>query len=568
TGVDESVIEELALIKTLRGIVDWVDDHRDDPAVAGDGSPGAAGRGVGEHASPAASAVPAAGPKASAVAPAPVAASTPQRYVPCLVELPAAATGASEAAAGVAGLVVAVVDDSTGVADRVATRLGAAGATVVRVRADEPVPAGVHTVVDLTALAPAAGATTTAVIDQFTRLRTATQAGAARIVVVTGSGGHLGLGGTPPGADLVAVGAAAQGMVRTFARELPSVATRLVDVDVSAGADDVAERILVELVARDTPIDVGVTATGRRTVTIAARPLDVDAGLESGIGEDRDLGPGSVVVVTGGARGIGALLAIGLARSTGCGIELIGRSALPLADEPPDLAGASDAVAVRQAIIRRGELSRPAEIESATARVLADREIRGTLAALAQHAAFVAYRSLDVSDTEALATALDEIRSTRGRLDGVVHAAGVRDDKLIRDKSPASFARVFDTKVDPAITIVESVGDRGFVLLFASVSGVFGNVGQVDYAAANSALDGIARRARQAMPGSRVVAVDWGPWAGTGMVSPELAREYERRGVGLIDPVAGVDAALAELRAGAPEPQVVVMCARPDVMGA
>ena len=39
TGVDESVIEELALIKTLRGIVDWVDDHRDDEAFAAAATP-------------------------------------------------------------------------------------------------------------------------------------------------------------------------------------------------------------------------------------------------------------------------------------------------------------------------------------------------------------------------------------------------------------------------------------------------------------------------------------------------------------------------------------------------
>ncbi len=63
------------------------------------------------------------------------------------------------------------------------------------------------------------------------------------------------------------------------------------------------------------------------------------------------------------------------------------------------------------------------------------------------------------------------------------------------------------------------------------------------------------------------MAVDWGPWAGTGMVSPELAREYERRGIGLIDPDEGVAAALAELRAGVPEPQVVAMCAAPESLG-
>jgi hypothetical protein len=60
--------------------------------------------------------------------------------------------------------------------------------------------------------------------------------------------------------------------------------------------------------------------------------------------------------------------------------------------------------------------------------------------------------------------------------------------------------------------------------------------------------------------------VDWGPWAafenGTGMVSPDLEREYAKRGVGLIDPEDGVACLLAEL-AGGTEPQVLYMCADP-----
>ncbi|HKY68621.1 MAG TPA: SDR family NAD(P)-dependent oxidoreductase, partial [Acidimicrobiales bacterium] len=357
-----------------------------------------------------------------------------------------------------------------------------------------------------------------------------------------------------------------QGLVRTFAREVSGVESRLVDVDPAAGPDAVGAALVAELRTAEAPTEVGVSGGGRRTLTTEPRPLDADAGIESGTTEDRDLGAGSVVVITGGARGIGGRLAVGLARTTGCGVELIGRSPLP-GPEPADLTGAADEVAVRQAIIRRGEHTRPADIEAATARALADREIRATLAALADHAAFVHYRSLDVRDGAALTAALDEIRHQRGRLDGVVHAAGVREDKLIRDKTPESFARVFATKATSAQVIAEAVGDRGFAVFFASVSGWFGNAGQVDYAAANAALDAIARRARRTAPGSRLVAIDWGPWAGTGMVSPELAREYQRRGIGLIDPDLGVAAALAELRAGVPDPQVVVMCASVESLG-
>nr|WP_242424148.1 KR domain-containing protein [Frankia sp. EI5c] len=100
------------------------------------------------------------------------------------------------------------------------------------------------------------------------------------------------------------------------------------------------------------------------------------------------------------------------------------------------------------------------------------------------------------------------------------------------------------------------------------MAGVFGNRGQVDYAAANDALDVLAHAASTRFAG-RVVSVDWGPWgvdptapAGRGMVSEELASQYARRGIGLIDPEEGVAALLRELgepAAGAPA-QVVYMC--------
>jgi hypothetical protein len=57
-----------------------------------------------------------------------------------------------------------------------------------------------------------------------------------------------------------------------------------------------------------------------------------------------------------------------------------------------------------------------------------------------------------------------------------------------------------------------------------------------------------------------VISVDWGPWAGGGMVSPELEREYARRGVTLIDPAEGVACLLAELAAPAGPAQVIYMC--------
>ncbi len=92
---------------------------------------------------------------------------------------------------------------------------------------------------------------------------------------------------------------------------------------------------------------------------------------------------------------------------------------------------------------------------------------------------------------------------------------------------------------------------------FGSIAGVCGNRGQVDYAAANDALDTLA--AAHADVAGRVVALDWGPWApGAGMVSPELARVFEEGGMGVIEGDDGVAVALDEIGAAEGTHQVVV----------
>src|SRR6185437_4209852 len=99
-----------------------------------------------------------------------------------------------------------------------------------------------------------------------------------------------------------------------------------------------------------------------------------------------------------------------------------------------------------------------------------------------------------------------------------------------------------------------------FVALFSSAAGYYGNAGQSDYAIANEILNKAAHHLRARLPRCRVVAFDWGPWRGdTGMVTPELQRLFEARGVALVPPEAGarvvVDALAPE---AAPPAQLLV----------
>ena len=182
------------------------------------------------------------------------------------------------------------------------------------------------------------------------------------------------------------------------------------------------------------------------------------------------------------------------------------------------------------------------------------------MTALRQRGAEVHYQQIDVRDPQAFEAFIDGIYSSFGRLDGVIHGAGVIEDKLIQDKAPDSFDRVFDTKVDSAFILSRKLRPQElkFLVFFSSVSGRFGNRGQGDYAAANEVLNKLAVCLDNSWPG-RIVAINWGPWDTEGMVSAEVRKQFAERGVELIAPTVGLRYLEEELRFGRKgEAEVVV----------
>ncbi|MFG2348926.1 SDR family NAD(P)-dependent oxidoreductase [Streptomyces phaeochromogenes] len=354
------------------------------------------------------------------------------------------------------------------------------------------------------------------------------------------------------------------GLFRTVAREYPETVARIVDLDDTTPAA-VADALLAELLAPDLAPVVLRTAAGRHGLDLVETPLGAlgttgagpagDGAAEAAaIGLDRD----SVVLLVGGARGITATFAAALAAASRCRIELLGRTPAPTGPEDPAIAAAADRAALRTALAARagGGLT-PADINREAELVLAQREITATLAELAALGSTARYHCVDFREPDAALQAVKEIHAEHGRLDGVVYAAGVIEDRLIADKTAESFQRVYETKTSGAETLLTALEEfpngPAFAVLFGSISAVLGNRGQVDYAAANDALQSLGAD-WAARTGHRALTVHWGPWAPTGghtgMVTPELGREYARRGIKLIDPEEGTAALLRELAWG------------------
>ena len=126
----------------------------------------------------------------------------------------------------------------------------------------------------------------------------------------------------------------------------------------------------------------------------------------------------------------------------------------------------------------------------------------------------------------------------------MVHAAGALKDGLLRGTTAGDVAEVLRPKVDGTHELAAAVTGTtlDFAVLFASVSGTFGNLGQGGYAAANAYLDAFAHA-----QGNPWTSVDWGLWGEVGM-GTAVAAQLRRRGVRPLGTVEALDALMTVLR--------------------
>jgi malonyl CoA-acyl carrier protein transacylase/NAD(P)-dependent dehydrogenase (short-subunit alcohol dehydrogenase family)/acyl carrier protein len=527
-GKRSEMIEKLASVKTLRGIATAFEERAKD---------GAASAEVGAEP-----------PKKE---------PDLNRYVLSVEPLPAAVPNG----AVLNGRQFALTDDGRGLAPRLAALLKSRGASVQILTGDE-LPTSVDGLVHLSPLAAQPSVDPRKAL--FGLAKQAVLNGASCVVAATALGGAFQNGEASPVGARWTPGIA--GLLRAVALEWPDLRVRSVGLDLAEGSpaeafDRSAADLLAEILSDAPCVEVGYKGGVRHGAKPVLTPV------EAGAATPLELGLEHVVLVTGGARGITAAAALELARRYGCSLELVGRSPSPSPEES-DVAACPDAPALRRLLVGRDTAhgARPdlGAIEVEIARIVNAREIRKNLetlkAALGER---VRYHAVDVRDRVAFGSLIDEIYARHGRLDGVIHGAGVIEDKLLRDKTRESFDRVFDTKVEGAQVLLDKLRpDVRFVVFFSSISGVFGNRGQVDYAAANDALDKLAHQLRRKVSG-RVVSIGWGPWAGAGMMSKELEKEYERRGIGVIRPEEGVLRLIDEVVKGS-QTQVILMRATPE----
>ncbi|WP_438036429.1 SDR family NAD(P)-dependent oxidoreductase [Sorangium sp. So ce204] len=309
------------------------------------------------------------------------------------------------------------------------------------------------------------------------------------------------------------------GFARSLRREDPRLRCAAVG---ASGASDAAcvQAVLSELDASDGASDV-LFRGGARLV----RRFEPLAAAGSGPAT-LPLRPDGAYLVTGGAGGLGARFAELLATHGATRLVLSGRSA-------PD--------AARVALVRR-------------------------LSALGADAVYLQADLTQRSDVERLVA---EARRRHGGIRGILHCAGVVRDSLLVNKTLDAVRAVLDPKVRGSLFLDELTAGEplDFFVLFSSIAGALGSVGQCDYAYANSFLDGFAAwrealRARGERAGS-TLSIGWPLFADGGMgVDPAFGAWLRGAGLELLGAPRGFQALGAAHASG--EPHVVVLHGEPE----
>ncbi|MEJ2417346.1 MAG: SDR family NAD(P)-dependent oxidoreductase, partial [Exilibacterium sp.] len=165
-----------------------------------------------------------------------------------------------------------------------------------------------------------------------------------------------------------------------------------------------------------------------------------------------------------------------------------------------------------------------------TGRSEIDATIQNKIDYLLSNGANAIYIATDVADKVAVEAMVQKIQTEFGELNGIIHSSGIIEDNLILNKDIAEFKRVLSPKIQGVVNLDQCTRSIAldFFVLFSSVAGCIGNVGQVDYVAANAFLNGFSRYrnslVERGQRSGRTLSINWPLWKDGGM---RVSRETE-----------------------------------------
>ncbi|NPV74744.1 MAG: SDR family oxidoreductase [Anaerolineae bacterium] len=362
-----------------------------------------------------------------------------------------------------------------------------------------------------------------------------------------------GLHGYTPKGTSAPLGGAVSGFAKALARERPNTLIKVVDFEEDAPESLVASRLIEETLRDPAVVEVGWENEQRFTVVLSEQPAPLgQPGLQ--------LDQGAVFLVSGGTGGITAPIVTDLAQNTGGHFYLLGRSPLPAADDPDLQRLKSDRDGLKKDLMARlaqqGGKATPVEVEQ---KISILERAAATLEAIAKvegAGGKAVYLPCDVSNPAAVSGVVKEIKKKEGRVDVLIHAAGVERSRKLENKPLEEFENTFAVKADGFFNLYYALQQNKClpraVVAFSSVAGRLGNSGQTDYAAANDLLARLALAMRRQRPEMQTLVIDWGAWAEVGMASRgNIPRLMEMAGIAMMKPAEAAPLVFRELTSGA-----------------
>ena len=300
--------------------------------------------------------------------------------------------------------------------------------------------------------------------------------------------------------------ATALGPCKVIPQEYTHISCRSIDVvlpDVTGhGTDPLVEQLLKEFAAQ--PVDRVIAYRGKHRWVQIFEPVRL-------IASDRSprLRTGGVYLITGGLGHIGLLLAKYLAVTAKAKLVLTGRSVPPEREHWDEYLRDHD------------------EDDPVVQRI---RQVK----AMENLGAEVLVAGADVGSLEQMQAVIYQATLRFGTLNGVIHAAGILDEKLmmpVQEISPDRCRAQFGAKAQGLMVLDQLLCGKelDFCILTSSMLSVLGGLGVSTYAAANLFMDAFAHHRAQT-GGLPWTSINFGRWkftveAAGGQILPQPLRD-------------------------------------------
>lgn len=288
---------------------------------------------------------------------------------------------------------------------------------------------------------------------------------------------------------------AMRGFVNSLRLEHPKVFCKTVEVRENAGDQQTLDFVVEEL--RTAGQDANAVLYERKKRYIKKlTPFELENSVDGPSPHGAELRNGGVYLITGGMGGLGLIFAEFLAREYKAKLIMSGRSRLSAEQE-------------------------------------------ATLERIRELGADAVYLEADVSRQEDVENLIKAGKARFGEIHGVIHAAGILRDSLLRNKTREELDAVLAPKVYGTLHLDEGTRNEplDFFVTFSSLASIAGNAGQCDYSFANHFMDSLADQREslraQGMRHGKTLTINWSLWADGGMKVDEQTELYFKKTLGI-----------------------------------